>query len=103
MQFAANIGVVEFLWNRDGQPDIEPLRLGGAAVGRLHDAGTAAGTDDKAPLLAVELLRPCGQAPGKLSRRLVIDREPERRLRGVDALTRPLSLGQRRFRRLLRA
>jgi len=58
VQFAANIGVVELLWDRDGQPDIEPLRLGGAAIGRLHDAGTAPGTDDEAPLLAIELLRP---------------------------------------------
>src|SRR6516162_2380413 len=102
VQFPANIGVVELFWDRDGQPDIEPLRLGSAAIGRLHNPGTSAGTDDKAPLLAVELLRPGSQALGERSRRLVIDREPEGRLRGFDALTRPLRLGQRRLRRLLR-
>src|SRR6516162_6552888 len=58
MQVPANIGIVEFLWYRDSQPDIEPLRFGSAAIGCLHDAGTATGTDDKAPLLAIELLRP---------------------------------------------
>src|SRR6516162_2363921 len=56
MQFPADIGVVEFFGrDRDGQPDIEPLSLGSAAIGRRHDAGTAAGADDEAPLLAVEL------------------------------------------------
>jgi len=49
---------VEFLWYRDNQHDIEPRRFGSAAIGCLHDAGTATGTDDKAPLLAIELLRP---------------------------------------------
>src|SRR6516162_2584854 len=58
MQVPANIGIVEFLWYRDSQPDIEPLRFGSAAIGCLHDAGTATGTDNKAPLLAIELLRP---------------------------------------------
>ena len=78
VEFPADVRVVEFfVGDRDGQPDIEPLRLAGAAIGRLHDAGTAAGADDEATLLAVERLRPGRQAPGELPRRLVIDREPQ--------------------------
>ena len=51
----------------------------------------------------VELLRPIRQAAGEFPRGLVIDREPEGHLRGFDALSGPLRLGQRRPRRLLRA
>src|SRR3984893_16638829 len=103
-EFPADKWVVKFVVrDRDGQPDIEPLRLASAAAGRLHNAGTAAGADDEAPLLAVELLRPRCQAPGQLSRALVIDREPERHFRRLDALPLPLRLGQLRPRRLLRA
>src|SRR5271165_7648842 len=104
VQFPANIRIVEFfVWNRDGQPDIEPVRLRSAAIGCLHDAWTATGADDEAPLLAVELLRPGRQALGELSRRLVINRKPEGHLRDLDALFHPLRLGQRCLRRLLRA
>src|SRR5262249_43419420 len=84
-------------------PDIEPLCFVSAAIGRLHDAGTAAGADDEAPLLAAELLRPGCQALGKLSRGLVIDREPEGHLRQLDALSGPLRLGELCPRGLLRA
>ena len=40
---------------------------------------------------------------GELARGFVVDREPQGRLRGLDALPRPLRLGQRRHCRLLRA
>src|SRR5712671_8150996 len=64
-EFAADKWVVKFVVrDRDGQPDIEPFRLASAAAGRLHNAGTAAGADDEAPLLAAELFRPRRQAPG---------------------------------------
>src|SRR6266436_3983572 len=57
MEAPADIRVVEFLVrDRDGQPDTEPLGFESAAIGRLHDAGTATGADDEAPLLAPELL-----------------------------------------------
>src|SRR6202022_215768 len=88
---------------RAGRPAACPVRPASAAIGGLHDAGTATGADDEAPLLAPELLRPGRQPLGKLARGLVIGREPQRHLRRLDALPCPLSLGQRRPRRLLRA
>src|SRR4051812_41118681 len=104
VQLPTDIGVIEFLvWDRDGQPDTEPLRVRSAAIGRLHDARTATGADDEAPPLAVEPLRPGRQPLSELSRRLVIGRKPQRYLRDLYALSRPLRLGQRRHRRLLRA
>ena len=104
VQFSADIGVVEFfVRDRDRQSDIEPFRLGSAAIGGLHDAGTAAGADDKALLLLAELLRPFCQPLGELSRGFVIDRQRERHLRRLDALSGPLRLGQHGLCRLLRA
>src|SRR5271165_1883413 len=88
---------------RDRQSDIEPLRLGSAAIGGLHDAGAAAGADNKALLLLVELFRPLRQPLGKLSRGFVIDRQRERHLRRLDALSGSLRLGQHGLCRLLRA
>src|SRR5205085_3569463 len=74
VQLPADIRVVELLVrNRDGEPDIETPCFRGAAVSRLHDAGTTAGADDEAPLLAAQLFRPFGQSPGQFSRCLIVE------------------------------
>src|SRR5437868_6349319 len=63
VELAADEGIVELLIrNGNGQADIEPLCLGGTAIGSFHDAGTAAGAYDKAPGGIAELFRPVGQS-----------------------------------------
>ena len=57
-----------------------PLRLRGAAVGGLHDAGAAAGADDEAPPLLLQPLRPVGQPARELAAVLVVARHRERLL-----------------------
>src|SRR6185295_20073246 len=60
------------------QPDVEAdrlaARLAGAAVGRLHDAGAAAGGDDEPMVLGLEAQGPGGEQAGQLARLLVVAR-----------------------------
>src|SRR5436190_15789040 len=72
VKLATDEGIVELLVrDRDGEADVEPLGLGGTAIGSLHDAGTAPGAYDKAPGGIAELLRPIGQTVRELTGRLV--------------------------------
>ena len=60
------------------QADIEPDGLAArfirAAVGRLHDAGSTAGGDDKAMVFGRERATPRGEGAGELARLLVVAR-----------------------------
>ena len=49
-----------------------PALMPGAPVGRLHDPGAAAGTDDEAGILTFQGLRPFGQQPRQFARGFVI-------------------------------
>src|SRR5438067_4609802 len=99
VQLPADIRVVELLIRyRDREPDIDAPCFRGARVSRLHDAGTAAGADDEAPVLAAQILRPFGQPPRQFARCLIVGREPQRRLRRLYPLSSCLRLGERRHR-----
>ena len=56
----------------DTEPHVDPPGFRGAAVGRLHDPRPAAATNDEAAFGLIETFRPLGQAPGELSRGLVV-------------------------------
>ena len=60
------------------QPDIQADGLAAAlpraAIRRLHDAGAAAGRDDKAVILGLQAQGPRREQPGQLARVLVIAR-----------------------------
>src|SRR3546814_6919935 len=57
--------------------DVEAARFRGAAVGRLHDAGPAAGADHEAAVVLGQALRPLGKAARQLAGGLVVARHLE--------------------------
>jgi hypothetical protein len=62
VEAVCHIRVGKFLRrNRNGQADIDALRLGRAAIGCFHNAGTTARTDDKPSAVVPKALRPPGQ------------------------------------------
>jgi len=67
-ELARDVGVVEFFRRqRDGEADVEALRLGRAAVRRLHDSRPPPVHTTKRRFHAVELLRPRGEAGSELA------------------------------------
>src|SRR3546814_1429978 len=62
---------------RDVEADVEAARFRGAAVGRLHDAGPAAGADHEAAVVLGQALRPLGKAARQLAGGLVVARHLE--------------------------
>src|SRR5581483_5437924 len=82
VEAARDVLVLELLARqRDGQADVDAVRLGRAAARRLHDSRAAAGAHDEALLHLVEPLGPVRQAEGELARRLVVGRHLERHAR----------------------
>ncbi len=88
VQIAGDVRVAGlFVGQRNVEPGVDAGRLAGALVGRFHDSGTAAGTDDETGILALQVFRPFGQPPRQLARGLVIGGHFQIALGGGDVAT----------------